>query len=103
MQHFAYAQPKGDATRGALLYATHCNACHSSNIHWREKKLVTDLDSLKTQVRHWQNSIKLDWAEEEIEDVVRYLNALYYHFPETDRNGLQEGRKVFQSSNRSGD
>lgn len=32
----------GDAVRGELLYATHCIACHSDKVHWRDKKLVTD-------------------------------------------------------------
>ena len=80
-------------TRGALLYSTHCNACHTSKIHWREKKLATDMESLKFQVRRWQASIELGWTEDEIADVVRYLNAAYYGFPDAGEKGLLEGEK----------
>jgi hypothetical protein len=82
MQPMAYAQPEQGETRGALLYATYCDACHTSEIHWREQKLATDLDSLSTQVRRWQGNIGQEWTEADIADVVRHLNAVYYHFPE---------------------
>lgn len=77
----AQAQMKEGETRGELLYSTHCNACHTSKVHWREKKLVTDQRSLKAQVRRWQANAELGWSEEEISDVSRYLNTGYYHFP----------------------
>jgi len=80
-------------TRGALLYSTHCNACHTSKIHWREQRLVTDMESLKFQVRRWQASIELGWTEDEIADVVRYLNAAFYGFPDAGEKGLLEGKK----------
>lgn len=81
IQTSAQAQLKESETRGELLYSTHCNACHTSKVHWREKKLVKDWRSLKTQVRRWQANADLGWSEEEITDATRYLNAAYYHFP----------------------
>lgn len=71
---------KLNESRGELLYSTQCGACHSAKIHWREHKSVTDWDSLKEVVYRWQSSIGLNWSEEEITDVARYLNAAYYHF-----------------------
>lgn len=79
----AYAQEKHSETRGELLYSTHCNACHTSKIHWREHKLVTDWNSLVAQVRRWQYVTGLSWSEEEIIDVAHYLNAAYYGFKNT--------------------
>ncbi|MFA6922163.1 MAG: hypothetical protein WC216_09990 [Gallionella sp.] len=76
----AYAQP--GESRGALLYATHCNACHNTEIHWRNKRLATDWESLVVQVQRWQGSINLYWRDEEIADVAHHLNVLYYSFPE---------------------
>lgn len=87
MQTSAQAQIKESETRGELLYLTHCNACHASKIHWREKRLATDRRSLKAQVRRWQTNADLGWSEEEITDTTRYLNAVYYHFP---ANGKQD-------------
>jgi mono/diheme cytochrome c family protein len=83
VQTQALAQEPHRETRGELLYSTHCNACHTSKIHWREHKLATDWDSLEAQVRRWQASIGLGWSEEEIADVTRYLNDVYYSFSNT--------------------
>ena len=69
-------------SRGALLYGTHCIACHSTQIHWRDHKLAADWAGLSHQVRRWQANTGLHWTDEEIDEVVRYLNTTIYHFPE---------------------
>ncbi|MDE2311345.1 MAG: hypothetical protein KGL01_11060 [Betaproteobacteria bacterium] len=96
MHTLAHAQPKHGESRGELLYATHCNACHTSKIHWREQKLAIDWSSLKAQVRRWQASIGLDWSEEEITDVTNYLNTVHYGFPVTDQQGFLPGKQLNQ-------
>jgi len=73
--------PLRAATRGELLYATHCIACHSAQVHWRDKKLATDWISLQVEVRRWQKLSGLGWNEDDVAAVVRYLNAHYYHYP----------------------
>ena len=73
-----------DATRGELLYSTHCIACHSTQVHWRDKKLVTNWTSLRTEVGRWQKFAGLGWGDDDVAAVTRYLNALYYHYPTTD-------------------
>jgi mono/diheme cytochrome c family protein len=80
----ADAQPMRDATRGELLYSTHCIACHSTQVHWRDKKLVTNWTGLRTEVGRWQKSAGLGWGDDDVAAVTRYLNALYYHYPATD-------------------
>jgi len=92
-----YIRQKTDETRGALLYSTYCNACHTSKIYWRKKRLVTDMNSLRFQVRRWQSNIGLNWTEEEIADAVRYLNAAYYGFPEAGQKGSLGGEKPHQT------
>jgi mono/diheme cytochrome c family protein len=72
--------PGSDASRGELLYTTHCIGCHTTQMHWRDKKLATDWASLKSQVARWQTNTGLGWSDEEIADVTRYLNTRYYHF-----------------------
>jgi mono/diheme cytochrome c family protein len=69
-------------SRGALLYETHCVACHTTQVHWRDRKLATDWSSLSAQVRRWQANAGLRWTDEEIDEVVRYLNTTVYRFPE---------------------
>lgn len=92
----ALAQTKHSEARGELLYAAHCIACHASEVHWREQKLATGWNSLKAQVRRWQASIGLIWSEEEITDVARYLNAVYYDFSDTDQKDFSQGKKPRQ-------
>jgi mono/diheme cytochrome c family protein len=76
----ADAKPARDSTRGELLYTTHCIACHSERVHWRDAKLVADWASLEVQVRRWQEVQALNWSKRDITEVARYLDDLYYHF-----------------------
>jgi mono/diheme cytochrome c family protein len=78
----ANAQPKGEVSRGELLYTTYCIACHSTEVHWRDKKIAKDWPGLEAQVRRWQGVAGLAWSNKDIVEVTRYLNALHYHYPE---------------------
>jgi mono/diheme cytochrome c family protein len=71
------------ASRGALLYQTHCVACHSEKLHWRDARLATDWPSLKAQVRDWQAVAQLRWTEDDIVAVTQHLNDAVYHFDRT--------------------
>jgi mono/diheme cytochrome c family protein len=93
MHTLAHAQLNNTGPRGELLYATHCSACHASEIHWRKQRLVTDWNSLIAQVRKWQASIGQIWSDDEIVDVARYLNALYYDFPMSVRKSYLQDKK----------
>ena len=77
----AQTQPAPDASRGELLYTTHCIACHTAQVHWREKKIVSSLAILQTEVRRWQGLVGLGWNNDDVGEVARYLNALHYRFP----------------------
>jgi mono/diheme cytochrome c family protein len=77
----AGAEPAREVSRGELLYSTHCIGCHGTQIHWREKSLVSDWPSLQAQVIRWQGVAGLKWSNEDIAEVARYLNSLHYHFP----------------------
>jgi mono/diheme cytochrome c family protein len=76
------AQAKPDLLRGELLYSTHCIACHNAQLHWRDKKVAKDWSSLQAEVERWQKITGLGWREEDVTGVARYLNGLYYRFPE---------------------
>ncbi len=87
MHNSAHAQTKHSESRGKLLYETHCNACHTAQIHWRKQKLATDWNSLKAQVRRWQANAGLLWSEQEIMDVTYYLNKAHYSFLDIEQEG----------------
>jgi len=78
----AQAQPGAvPTTRGQLLYANHCIECHTQQMHWRENKLARDWPSLRAQVVRWQATAKLNWTDEDIDEVARHLNETFYQFP----------------------
>jgi hypothetical protein len=80
--HAAQAQGGPPPTRGELLYTTHCLACHTKQLHWRNQSVATDWETLKAQVRRWQHTVGLQWSEADIVEVARYLNETIYHHPQ---------------------
>lgn len=74
------AQPSAPAGRGALLYDTHCVECHTSQVHWRARRLARDWGSLREEVLRWQATARLDWSPADVDEVTRYLNDTVYRF-----------------------
>ena len=72
--------PAAAQSRGELLYTTHCVACHTTQVHWRDRRLATDWDSLQAQVVRWQATGSLNWSDEDILAVTRHLNERFYGF-----------------------
>lgn len=83
---YADSQPLSDATRGdcctqhIALPATVGRFIGGT----KNKKLVTDQNSLEAEVRRWQKISRLGWSDDDIEEVARYLNARYYHYSVSD-------------------
>ena len=78
----ARATPVPD--RGELLYTTHCIACHTEQVHWRDRKAAGDWRRLKAEVRRWQAAAGLGWSDDDILAVARHLNETIYRLPQTD-------------------
>jgi mono/diheme cytochrome c family protein len=74
-------QPAVSPDRGGDLYGDSCNACHTAQIHWRDKRVVRTWDDLRYQVSRWQKISGLNWSGEEINDVAAYLNQVFYDLP----------------------
>jgi mono/diheme cytochrome c family protein len=91
----AFSEPNHEtaASPGEQLYSTHCVYCHTSQVHWRDKKIAKNWTSLITQVRRWQSNAGLGWTDDEILEVAQYLNHRYYHFSETDRRAFLSAAK----------
>lgn len=81
----AAAPVASDPSRGELLYSTHCIACHTEQVHWRDKKLVKGWRSLVSEVNRWQGIANLGWSQGDIREVARYLNAIHYRYPPPNR------------------
>ncbi len=76
----AAAQTAADTARGALLYETHCIACHTTQMHWRDNRVARDWAGVLAQVRRWQGNNSLGWSDADIEAVARHLNQRYYRY-----------------------
>jgi mono/diheme cytochrome c family protein len=84
---------QADPGRGELLYTTHCIACHSTQMHWRDGRKAKDWETLKAQVRIWQGNAALGWSEDDIVAVAGHLNRTIYRYPRTgDRVSLAPAR-----------
>ncbi len=70
-----------EASRGELLYALHCIACHSSQLHWRDRRVAGDWSRLVAEVERWQQAGKLGWERADVIETARYLNTLHYRYP----------------------
>lgn len=79
----AAAQTMPDPQRGRLLYETHCIACHTTQLHWRDRRQARDWPSLKGWVEHWQKELGLGWSERDTTEVARHLNERYYRYPQS--------------------
>lgn len=69
-----------DADKGKSLHDEHCMRCHDSSVYTRSDRLISSLPALETQVRRCDNALGTTWFDEEISDVVQYLNQSYYKF-----------------------
>ncbi len=78
-----------DTERGKSLHDDNCVECHVSivggdgtGIYTRPDRRIESLPALRSQVQRCKNSMGVSWPEDQIDDVVAYLNKLYYQFPE---------------------
>jgi mono/diheme cytochrome c family protein len=69
-----------DPAQGKHLVEQHCTRCHGSEPFTRPDRRVSSLQALQKQVRMCQGAQDLDWQDEQIDDVVAYLNDNFYHF-----------------------
>lgn len=78
--HPGKAPAKQFASRGQLLYQNHCTVCHESNVHIRKKRKARKIADIHQWVSIWATHRKLEWSEEEISDVVDFINGKYYQY-----------------------
>ncbi len=68
--------------RGQALYEDNCMQCHESWAHTRANHKVQSIGELRNRVAGWSVHSGLEWTEEEVDDVVQYLNHRFYQFTE---------------------
>ena len=69
-----------DIDNGDDLHFSNCTGCHDASVYTRDDRRVKNLAQLGTQVRFCKDTLGLTWFDDEVNDVVKYLNQTYYHF-----------------------
>jgi mono/diheme cytochrome c family protein len=67
-----------DVSRGALLYETHCIACHREGLHDRRNSKVATYADLRFQVERWTAQTGRAFTASEREDLIEFLDASHY-------------------------
>jgi len=77
-----YAAPSfaTDIFNGDELHSQSCTGCHDSAVYTRENRIVQTLPKLGAQVRFCKNNLGINWFDDEVEDVIGFLNINHYHF-----------------------
>ncbi len=71
-----------DIENGDDLHFENCTGCHQESIYTREARNVDSKERLGLQVRFCKDTLELAWFDEDVGDVVAFLNQKYYHFPD---------------------
>lgn len=83
----AHGQMLGDPANGARIHESICVGCHIGNfggdgskIYLREDRRIKTVEGLMAQVEFCNRQIKGHLNDDEINDVIIYLNDNFYKF-----------------------
>lgn len=68
------------SSRGQMLYENNCTTCHESIVHIRKNHRAKSTADLRRWVRRWAGELKLNWSDEEVNDVVEFLARRFYKY-----------------------
>ena len=74
------ARAAGDPAKGAELHEF-CLGCHGTELYGPPRAKVKSLSALKKEVSRWNDRMNPKFTKKEMEDLVAYLNANFYHLP----------------------
>jgi len=76
-----------DISNGKELHDSNCTSCHismqggdGSGIYTRENTRIETHPALIKQVKRCRDSLGVPWPEEDVNDVVEYLNSSFYKY-----------------------
>ena len=75
------AAAAGDPVRGAKLHED-CLGCHGTALYVPPRAKVKTLAALKKETERWNDRMNPKFTKKEIEDLVAWLNATFYKFPQ---------------------
>ena len=71
---------QADVAHGKSLVEKSCTVCHSSSVYSRPDRRIKNLAGLQKQVSGCTRPAGVSWSQQDISDVVEYLNKTFYHF-----------------------
>lgn len=84
---FISATVNADVKNGKELHDSNCTSCHISlqggdgtGIYTREHKRIETYPALIKQVNRCRDSLGVAWPEDDVNDVVEYLNSNFYKY-----------------------
>lgn len=77
---FSTSSSAADIGNGSELHLESCTRCHDSAIYTRADRKVQNLPNLGTQIRFCKDNLGVTWFDDEVDDVIGFLNQNYYHF-----------------------
>jgi mono/diheme cytochrome c family protein len=69
-----------DSNNAKKLVQANCISCHQAEVYQRDNRKVKSLTSLATFVENCNTQTSAGWFPEDVDAVVKYLNANYYKF-----------------------
>jgi cytochrome c553 len=69
-----------DLEHGKQLLQERCTKCHDDSVYTRKDRFITSMEALKKQINRCSINTGAQWFDEDIDDVVAYLNNTYYKF-----------------------
>ena len=77
----AFSAPSfANADHAKKLIQANCVSCHQADVYKRDNRKVKNLASLSTFVENCNTQTAAGWFPEDVDAVVKYLNANYYKF-----------------------
>ncbi len=73
-----------DAERGRKLHDAQCMKCHDTSVYTRSDHFVLNRNALDKQVTRCHQNVGAEWSDEDVADVVQYLDETFYHFGAKD-------------------
>ena len=70
----------GDPVRGAKLHED-CLGCHGTEVYQPPRATVTSLPQLRKEVERWNDRMNPKFSDQDVDDIVAYLNQTYYKLP----------------------
>ncbi|MCK5726451.1 MAG: hypothetical protein KAH22_06470 [Thiotrichaceae bacterium] len=76
----------GNPAKGQALFTkANCQSCHSAAIFSKPDRKIKSQQELESKVRFCDTQLDANWFDDEISDVVAYLNKVFYKFPKAQQ------------------